>query len=92
VYPGATEAQASFDAFGGFAYAYTPESIPMPSRCTSVGGLGNTCAVLVGNVLVYGEGTEVDLGPGFPQPTRAGADALAKAGVAHLERVLGGLP
>ena len=52
----------------------------------------NGCAVLVGNVLVYGVAEGIDLGPAMSNlvPGGPGADELAYAGVTHLQSTLGG--
>jgi cytochrome c2 len=94
VYPSVVDAEDAFDAFSGIAYAYVPRRPAFPTRCTSVGLMQNGCAVLVGNVLVYGVAEGIDLGPGMSNlvPGGPGADELAAAGVTHLQSVLGGLP
>jgi cytochrome c2 len=94
VYPSVVDAEDAFGGFSGIAYAYVPRRPAFPTRCTSVGPMQNGCAVLVGNVLVYGVAEGIDLGPGMSNLVASGpgADELADAGVKHLQSVLGGLP
>jgi hypothetical protein len=95
VFPSVVESQEELAQFAGFAYAYVPASIASPSRCTSVGSNQNACAVLVGNVVIYGIAENVHLpftSLSTPGPAIPGADDLARSGVAHLKKVLGGMP
>jgi hypothetical protein len=94
VYRGVAEAVEAFRSFSGAAYVFVPQTIAPPARCSSTGPIDNECVVLIGNVLVLGDARQVDFGPDFaqPRPTGPTADGMARAGLAHLERVFGGLP